>query len=301
MTIDVLKRYAAIIGYLKPGRYISKAEMLHRLKLNASLHDNGETRTGVSSRNLDRDFRYIRNNFGFDIVYSHKHCGYHGVPNNFDDADMQRLLDSLQLLSFKELAGKHAAAYLPEQRNASGMEYIPELLKAINNRKQVQFTHTKYWDPIPCVKQVAPLAVKQSQGLWYLVGDDNGSLRCYGLDRVSALNTLNISIGPVPERDLEAYFKDCFGVMGQWGQAPERVVIVTSNLQGHYLKALPLHPSQQVIHEDENRMTLAFDVHITHDFRMALLSMGSNVKVEEPATLAAQMAEELRAALAAYD
>jgi predicted DNA-binding transcriptional regulator YafY len=63
------------------------------------------------------------------------------------------------------------------------------------------------------------------------------------------------------------------------------VVLQFSWQQGNYIKTFPLHESQSIVEETEDRVILEIFIHTTNDIKMELLKYGSNVKVLAPISL----------------
>ena len=62
----------------------------------------------------------------------------------------------------------------------------------------------------------------------------------------------------------------------------EEIILSFTNMQGKYVKALTLHPSQKILIDNEKELRISLNIVITYDFIMELLSMGANVKVIQP-------------------
>ena len=73
-----------------------------------------------------------------------------------------------------------------ENRQPKGLEHFSGLFYAIRNKRILKFTHYKYWDETVTVRTVHPLALKESQGRWYLLAVDtkDNRLKTFGLDRM---------------------------------------------------------------------------------------------------------------------
>lgn len=73
-----------------------------------------------------------------------------------------------------------------------------------------------------------------------------------------------------------------------------------SHGQADYIKSLPLHHSQTIVSEDETECIIELFMSPTYDFQMELLSLGKEVKVQEPESLKNKMIEMLEATLKQY-
>ncbi len=56
-----------------------------------------------------------------------------------------------------------------------------------------------------------------------------------------------------------------------------------------YLRALPLHKSQQEIESNEESTTFSYDVKLTYDFLQLIMQQGDQIEVLEPRLLRDQM------------
>jgi predicted DNA-binding transcriptional regulator YafY len=67
---------------------------------------------------------------------------------------------------------------------------------------------------------------------------------------------------------------------------PKEIILSFDPDQGKYIKTLPLHESQQILIDKEDKLQIKLTLYITYDFIMELLSHGEKVKVLKPGSLA---------------
>ena len=67
-------------------------------------------------------------------------------------------------------------------------------------------------------------------------------------------------------------------------------------MQGRYALSYPLHPSQQLVSNNDDEIRLRLTVYDTHELRMELLSYGPEVEVLAPAALRAWLRRQHGAA-----
>ena len=80
----------------------------------------------------------------------------------------------------------------------------------------------------------------------------------------------------------EDFFADCYGITINQAE-PKRITIKAEPTQAKYLRALPLHPSQQEeIHD--NYSIFHYMMRNTYDLRERLLSHGSSIEVPKSTT-----------------
>jgi len=75
------------------------------------------------------------------------------------------------------------------------------------------------------------------------------------------------------------------------------VILSYSAFQGKYIKSLPLHLTQEIVVDNHEELRVKLNMYVTHDFVMELLSVGAEVKVIAPISLAERMKEEYRKSL----
>ena len=140
--------------------------------------------------------------------------------------------------------------------------------------------------------------LKEAQRRWYVLAWDveKKALRVFGLDRIKHLDDeRGVKFQhPVP-KDVEHFFDDSFGawVDNDRTQA-EEVQLAFKKLPtdspfvpnpAEYLKAMPLHSSQEVVGETDDEIVLKLHLKVTPDFIKELLSYGKQVEVLAPVHL----------------
>ena len=90
----------------------------------------------------------------------------------------------------------------------------------------------------------------------------------------------------VASDNIEENYRYCFGILSPDDEDLQDIVLSFDPVQGKYIKSLPLHPTQQIIVDNENELQVKLKLYITHDFVMELLSYSDSMKVLQPASLA---------------
>lgn len=94
------------------------------------------------------------------------------------------------------------------------------------------------------------------------------------------------------EYSIEYSFHHCFGIISPSDEEPQDIILSFDPFQGKYIKTLPLHSSQQVLISNDDELRIKLRLCVTFDLVMELLSLGDNMKVIEPQSLA----DDIRAA-----
>jgi predicted DNA-binding transcriptional regulator YafY len=257
----------------------------------------------IARRTFQRDISDIYDQFNIEIVNEKKGEYRYYIKSRPETADQSnRLLESYQMMSTIEASRNFADRVFLETRQPQGLENFHGLLHAILNKLVLSFEHVKFWEDIITNRKVHPLALKESQGRWYLIAVDtkDEKLKTFGLDRIK-----NIDISKTPFRTkynypLQEHFKNMFGISSDGLDKPEKVTLEFNNDQGKYIKNFPLHSSQQVVFDDGDRVVVELNVYLSWDFIKELLSWGPDMTVLFPNSLRERMKILLKENLEQY-
>lgn len=119
---------------------------------------------------------------------------------------------------------------------------------------------------------------------WYLVayGDIYDDMRIFALYRLQELQISDKTFIYDTEFDAQGYFDDCFGIIMDEDIDATSVEIRVFDKKVKYLRALPLHHSQEEIETTDNYSVFRYYIKPTYDFRQELLSQGAEVEVLSP-------------------
>lgn len=254
----------------------------------------------ISKRTFQRDLNDIRSIYGFDIQFCRTRGTYY-IEEHSDDEVNVRMLESFYTFNALSMGEKMSADIHFESRKSLGTENLQGLIRAIKNRNIISFTYIKFYDEQEKLREIEPYGLKEYRLRWYVVGKDrsDGVIKIFGLDRLNDLSIDNKQFEN-PHFDIDRFFKHSFGVDVPPNSNPVKMKLLFTPMQGKYIKTLPLHPSQQIISDDEDGLLVELHIHITHDFIMELLSFGPDVKVLSPQELREDIAHRLTSALEQY-
>lgn len=89
--------------------------------------------------------------------------------------------------------------------------------------------------------------------------------------------------------DAKSYFSSFFGIVLDKDIKEERIVLRADRYHQHYLRTLPLHPSQRKIYTSDEYADFELHLRPTYDFCMELLKVGAMIEVLEPQSLRHQL------------
>lgn len=245
----------------------------------------------------------IADTLGIDIEFNQSTYEYYIAHDGTENANkrQQWLLDSMSISgmvsSSADLSSRILLEYVPSAR-----EFLPIIIDAMRQNRRIKFSYKSY----KRANQqngivIEPYFVKIFNQLWYVIGYNTADkkIKTYSLDRMSSVNITDIAFKMPEDFVPEDFFADCYGITTNEDEA-KHIAIKAEPTQAKYLRALPLHPSQQEELHD-NYSIFRYNMRNTYDLRERLLSHGSSIEVLEPPELKAQIVDELKNALENYN
>ena len=284
-----ISRYWLIYRKLKTTPYTSFNELssylqsqVFQLQLDDDLLE-----LNFSIRTFQRDLRELKNLFGIEVLYSRQEKGYYILEDDRLNIHFQRMMEAFEVYNSIHTAQKLEKILLLEKKTALGTEHIAAFIQAIRKKLQVSFNHKKFWDTHSTARLVAPFAIKENQGRWYLIGREVGqqTIKTFGLDRMRNLQLTDTHFEMPVGFDPEAFFRHSFGIIAFETIEPQEIELAFSFPQGNYIKTLPLHPSQEILFENETELRIRLQLRITYDFEMELMKYGPDLRVFKPQSL----------------
>jgi hypothetical protein len=298
MARDLLNRYIWIVDTIKRYGRISRKE-LDRRWANSSVA-NGETR--IPRRTFYNYRQAIEELFSVTILCDPATYEYYieEEPGSAGEQITNWLLNasatSNVLQGSREIASRIMLEDVPSAR-----EHLSAMMEALRDCRAVCFDYHPYSRVNPNRDvEIEPWFLRIYRQIWYVTGREiaSGKDKTYALDRISNLTILSRHFTLPADVDPKQYFKDAYGIMVDKANA-KKVVLRVDPRRAKYLRALPLHPSQEEqINDGYSRFT--YNICLTNDFVAELISMGNQVTVEAPKELRAMVVTSLRNTLANY-
>jgi predicted DNA-binding transcriptional regulator YafY len=288
----------------------------------------------ICDSTIEKDMFAMRMEFDAPIKYSKIHKGYYyededysvdKIPLSEDDIDAIKFATKT-LMQFKDLGifknFGHAIGKIFDRvhimnnpldsavekfvqfetvTETGGSEMLPDLLKAIKEKRIVTFLYSGFASEKAKERKVLPLLLKEYRNRWYLISFtlDKEKVLTFGLDRIQDLKLLKENYyKPVPF-DPDNYFKHALGITSNESE-PQLIQFKVDKIGSRYLETQPLHASQKLIKEGANRNTFELKVIISEELKRTLLSYGSQVEVVKPKSLRAEIKSIADAMSATY-
>ncbi len=297
MTRDLFSRYVWIIDTITRYGRLSR-ERLNQLWLRSPI-SNGQP---LPERTFYHYRRSIEQNFHIDI-----NCDETG--HYYIDQGALSRNKSLTNLMLDNYAVNGAISDSPDVSERvevedvpSAREYMPMVLEAMRNSEKICFTYAGF-NRSRAERDIifSPYFLKRYKQRWYMLGmrEKDGNIRTYALDRIKELTLLQQTFIMPAELTAADYFGTVIGITTS--QAPvHEVRLRTSLQQAKYLRALPLHASQQEeVHDDYS--IFSYRLQLNYELVHEIIGFGDAVKVLDPPELRLMVTEALRAALSQYE
>ena len=166
-----------------------------------------------------------------------------------------------------------------------GLHWLTPILDATSNHQPLKIAYRNYKNSeVEKTMIIHPWYVKQYNNRWFLFGLDDQKyyITNLALDRIQSLEIAeDIPFVPNENIDFEVYFKDVIGVTIPKADVEKiRIVLQFTKGQFPYITSKPLHPSQEILSDEECK--LAIEVRPTYELDQLILSFGPDVEVLEP-------------------
>lgn len=295
---ESVSRYSLIINKLrkKPSSLTELNDLYIQEK------ESKDNSLGFSKINFEKDANDIRLLYGIDIQYDSSEEVYY-ISDEKEPNNSSRLLETFDTFNALNLTKGLSKYVYFEKRKPQGTEHFYSLLHAIKNHFAIQFNYQKFLDEQPSQRTAEPYALKEFKGRWYVITNDtkDSRIKTFALDRISDIKLSKNKFQWQKDLDVDAIFKNCFGIISATDGKPEKIILSFEPLQGKYIKSFPLHETQQVIVDNIEELKISLQLYITHDFIMELLSYGEEVEVISPNKLIEQIKGIYKNALGYYE
>lgn len=204
-------------------------------------------------------------------------------------ADRRRLSPDVEAL-----VRAQTAVMQPGPRPAENAELIAKLTHALMAMRAVRFIYRGGSRPGE-VREVAPWGVIFGR-VNYLVGADLGETepKTRRLDRILALEVLDVNAGPPEDFDLQAFADRSFGV---YQDEVQNVVLKVSPEGAEDALGWRFHPTQQVEKQPDGSVIVRFTASGMLELSWHLFTWGDKITVLEPPVLKERLITELETAL----
>lgn len=218
----------------------------------------------------------------------------------FDDA-IQKI--ALSVKYSREKALQSDILLLDRPKRYLGIEYLNDIVEAIRNKNVIRLSYLPFNKEQAKKHTLHPYFIKEYNGRMYLIAKDIDPIKSakfltFAFDRIQDVVVLSATF---IEENLNAntYFHSTIGI-SMHGDAPQHVELQVLPNQLNYLISQPIHHSQKILKQNKNGAVISMEVVINYELISLILSMGKNVKVLKPKSLAFDIKKQLGEMLEMY-
>lgn len=243
-SISSKQRFVEILFILNEGERVDLQKMAEKF--------------GMSLRTLQRDF-----NERLDFLdWEEKGPRYYKINRtksgllNQQDIERFALFASISDL-FPKIDREFYQEKLTESVQVKGVQYedisqlkkeFDLLKKAIDDHKMIDFNYTKSGQKEGKFYKIAPYSLINKNGVWYLIGTDEGKKKTFCFTQMRMLKTLNETFEPNQQFIEEIKTNDSIS----HGNQLSEVVIKVSSFAALYFTRRNLLPNQDLVRKLEN-------------------------------------------------
>lgn len=288
MAANIFARYVWLIDIIRRYGRISYNN-INRLWMRSGLNDGAE----LSRRMFHRHRIQIEETFGVVIECEKTPPYRYYIANEralANDGLRSWLIDTFAIDNLLRNNTRLHDRVLLEKVSQEGKRFLTHLMEAMESDKAVAISYRTDYSPTAHETTVEPYCLKMYQRRWYLVGNNNGMIKIYALDRITSCTVMEQTFSLPDGFSSEEYFTDCFGIIREKDIKPQVIKIKFTAEQANYIRALPIHRTQR------ETATNVFEVYLrpTFDFVQFLLSQLDTVEILAPQSLRQQVADIAR-------
>ncbi len=297
MARDLFSKYVWIMDTIRRYGRITREE-INRCWIRSAM-SNGKP---IPRRSFCNYKNAIQDLFNINIECDPKTFEYYiAEDDEHNDSVTSWLLNSTAvntvLTGSRDIADRIFIEDVPSAR-----DFLYIFISALRSNHTVKFTYHSYYRSKPQSDIIIePYFIKIFRQRWYVTGyvPHDDKIKTYALDRMSDAKEQETSFTMPETFNPEEYCRYAFGIIFDHGKI-KNVKIEVDNDTAKYLRALPLHTSQEEMLSNKNSI-FTYRLRITADFINEILSYGPRMTILEPQELRTIVTGKLRETLNNYE
>lgn len=281
-----------IVETLLQAGALSLRELNERWERSA-LYDNRR----IQERTFSRYKEHIANEYAIDIDYSPSTNTYDIVNREEirSNALYRYLFAAYHIADLNTQTLRHRDRVMMEPV-PTGAEHLATILDAIDRKRTVRFNYTSYYSPELQDWELVPAFLRVFEGRWYLIAEymNRQRVKTFALERISRLQIGETQAEPSPELLPEEYYAGCYGIIREAEKRPRLIRLWADRQQRCYLRAQPLHESQEEIETEEDHSIFTYFLRPSFDFYQRILWMREKVELLGPEEVRREMTDLVR-------
>lgn len=325
LTVQLMSKLERLVGIdavIRAGGYPSVRSFVERFE--------------VSPRSIHDDIAYLRDRLGAPLRYSGARRGYYYMDPSWPlpsivisegelmafflsveltrrylgtafEAPLRQAVDRLASRLPVELQvdlGQLAQHYTFQPGATAGADpaLLAALFQCVRDCHRLEMTYFTASRGERSRRVIEPYHLYNVRGDWQVIAFDH-LRRQFRNFAVSNIEAWLVRSGERFARDADfspaSYLAQ--GFLAEHGDTQRDVALWCDEYQARYIRRREWHPTQQIEEHADGALTLRFRTGALGEVRRWVLSMGPHARVLEPTDLAAEVAEDLRAALNRYE
>lgn len=177
----------------------------------------------------------------------------------------------------------------------SGQKYFAQIIDAMKSNNLINMTYRSYWKDNSYNFDVEPYCVKLFRQRWYLLGRSpyKKQMMIYALDRIQELRIIDENFELPAIFNANEFFSEYFGVNIGDEVDVETVKLKVASYQANYIRAVPLHHSQNEIEKNEDYSIFELRLRPTSDLMREILWHGEAIEVLAPLELRKEVTNKI--------
>lgn len=297
MARNLLSRYFWIIDTIRRRRRISRRE-LSQMWLQSDISEGRQ----LTRRTFYNYREAIIEIFGLTIEYDATTYEYYIREEDTHNREVTEWMLNSAAVTDIISAGRSVASRICLEDVPSARTHLGVIIDALRENHVIVFDYNNFTRSRPDRDvKLEPYFVRIFHQRWYVIGRNvrENRIKTYALDRITAAHVSPDTFELPEDVNADDYFRDSFGLVVTRAQ-PKNITLRVDHFQAKYLRALPLHASQEEFVHDGFSL-FKYRMRITDDLVEELMSKADRITVVSPPELRAMLVDRLRRALAPYD
>ncbi len=210
----------------------------------------------------------------------HRHRALYGE----DDSLYDYLLSAYHIEGMTELALKHRDRIILSEV-PTGVENVQTILEAIDKHRGIECDYYSFNRKTLKHQLLIPYFLRTWEQRWYLAAEPDNhhhGISIFALERMENIKLTDGKMTPSNKVTAEEYFDGCFGINHSDNQKPELIKIKVYGTQVEYLRALPIHESQNEVEINDDWSIFEYRLVPCYNFYQQLLWHREKLEVLEP-------------------
>lgn len=297
MARNLLSRYFWIIDTIRRRRRISRRE-LSQMWLQSDISEGRQ----LTRRTFYNYREAIIEIFGLTIEYDATTYEYYIREEDTHNREVTEWMLNSAAVTDIISAGRSVASRICLEDVPSARTHLGVIIDALRENHVIVFDYNNFTRSRPDRDvKLEPYFVRIFHQRWYVIGRNvrENRIKTYALDRITDAHVSPDTFELPEDVNADDYFRDSFGLVVTRAQ-PKNITLRVDHFQAKYLRALPLHASQEEFVHDGFSL-FKYRMRITDDLVEELMSKADRITVVSPPELRAMLVDRLRRALAPYD